>query len=110
MAMAPIRKYTAVDGMRRIRPPGSRYEHPWSCNPGRAATSACVKRTPSTGASANTSSPANTNEGLTKPEFGALDIRKANPEKINYVKMEKIARLVHQTSWDIANADSRPKP
>ena len=32
------------------------------------------------------------------------------PEKINYVKMEKIARLVHQTSWDIANAESRPKP
>jgi Zn-dependent M28 family amino/carboxypeptidase len=32
------------------------------------------------------------------------------PEKINYVKMEKIARLVHQASWDIANADARPKP
>jgi Zn-dependent M28 family amino/carboxypeptidase len=32
------------------------------------------------------------------------------PEKINYVKMEKIARLVHQVSWDIANADTRPKP
>ena len=31
-------------------------------------------------------SPANTNEGLTKPEFGALDIRKANPDKINYVR------------------------
>lgn len=31
------------------------------------------------------------------------------PEKINYVKMEKIARLVHQVSWDIANADGRPK-
>jgi len=31
------------------------------------------------------------------------------PEKINYVKMEKIARLVHQVSWDIANADARPK-
>ena len=30
-------------------------------------------------------------------------------EKINYVKMEKIARLVHQVSWDIANADARPK-
>jgi hypothetical protein len=27
------------------------------------------------------------------------------PEKINYVKMEKIARLVHQVSWDIANGD-----
>ena len=32
-------------------------------------------------------SPANTNEGLTKPEFGALDIRKANPDKINYVRV-----------------------
>jgi hypothetical protein len=31
------------------------------------------------------------------------------PEKIDYVKMEKIARLVHQASWDIANADARPK-
>jgi branched-chain amino acid transport system substrate-binding protein len=32
-------------------------------------------------------SPANTNQGLTKPEFGALDIRKANPTKINYVRV-----------------------
>ena len=32
------------------------------------------------------------------------------PEKINYVKMEKIARLVHQVSWDIANADAKPTP
>jgi Zn-dependent M28 family amino/carboxypeptidase len=32
------------------------------------------------------------------------------PEKINYVKMEKITRLVHQVSWDIANADASPKP
>jgi Zn-dependent M28 family amino/carboxypeptidase len=31
------------------------------------------------------------------------------PEKINYAKMEKIARLVHQASWDIANAEARPK-
>ncbi len=30
------------------------------------------------------------------------------PEKINYVKMEKIARLIHQASWDLANADGRP--
>ena len=29
------------------------------------------------------------------------------PEKINYVKMEKITRLVHQVSWDIANADAQ---
>jgi Zn-dependent M28 family amino/carboxypeptidase len=31
------------------------------------------------------------------------------PEKINYVKMEKIARLIHQAAWDLANADARPK-
>jgi Zn-dependent M28 family amino/carboxypeptidase len=31
------------------------------------------------------------------------------PEKINYAKMEKIARLIHQASWDLANADTRPK-
>ncbi len=30
------------------------------------------------------------------------------PEKINYAKMEKIGRLVHQASWDLANADGRP--
>jgi Zn-dependent M28 family amino/carboxypeptidase len=31
------------------------------------------------------------------------------PERINYVKMEKVARLVYQTSWDLANAPTRPK-
>jgi Zn-dependent M28 family amino/carboxypeptidase len=31
------------------------------------------------------------------------------PEKINYPKMEKIARLVYQASWDLANAAGRPK-
>ncbi len=31
------------------------------------------------------------------------------PERINYPKMEKVARLVYQTSWDLANAASRPK-
>ena len=31
------------------------------------------------------------------------------PEKINYVKMEKIARLIHQASWTLANARTRPK-
>ena len=30
------------------------------------------------------------------------------PEKINYPKMEKIARLIHQASWDLANAAGRP--
>lgn len=28
--------------------------------------------------------------------------------RINYVKMEKIARMVYLASWDLANADSRP--
>ena len=32
-------------------------------------------------------SPANTNEGLTKPEFGALDVRKSKPTEINYVRV-----------------------
>lgn len=30
------------------------------------------------------------------------------PEKIEYAKMERIARLVYQTSWDLANAAGRP--
>ncbi len=29
-------------------------------------------------------------------------------EKISYGKIEKIARLIHQASWDLANADARP--
>jgi len=32
-------------------------------------------------------SPANTNEALTKPEFGALDFRKNYPERINYIRV-----------------------
>ena len=32
-----------------------------------------------------------------------------DPERINYVKMEKILRLVHQMSWSIAQQDARPK-
>lgn len=31
------------------------------------------------------------------------------PEKINYDKMEKAARLVYQMSWDLAQQTSRPK-
>jgi hypothetical protein len=30
------------------------------------------------------------------------------PEKINYAKIEKVARLVHQASWTLANAATRP--
>ena len=31
------------------------------------------------------------------------------PEKINYTKMEKIARLVYQASWDLAQQQTRPR-
>jgi Zn-dependent M28 family amino/carboxypeptidase len=31
------------------------------------------------------------------------------PERINYAKMAKIARLVYQASWDLANASTRPR-
>jgi Zn-dependent M28 family amino/carboxypeptidase len=30
------------------------------------------------------------------------------PEKIHYEKLEKIVRLVHQTSWELAQKDGRP--
>ena len=32
-----------------------------------------------------------------------------DPEKINYPKMEKITRLVHQVSWDLAQGGDRPR-
>ncbi len=31
------------------------------------------------------------------------------PEKINYEKMERVARLVHQASWVLANQEQRPR-
>lgn len=31
-----------------------------------------------------------------------------DPDRIEYEKMTRIVRLVHQTSWDLANADGRP--
>lgn len=31
-----------------------------------------------------------------------------DPERIEFEKMTRIVRLVHQTSWDVANAESRP--
>jgi len=40
------------------------------------------------------------------PDYHTVNDR---PEKINYPKMEKIARLVYQASWDLANADDRPR-
>ena len=30
------------------------------------------------------------------------------PERINYGKMERVLRLVHRVSWDLANGDARP--
>ena len=40
------------------------------------------------------------------PDYHTLYDR---PEKINYPKMEKIARLVYQTAWDLANGSGRPR-
>ena len=31
------------------------------------------------------------------------------PERINYPKMERIVRLVHQASWDLAQQPGRPR-
>ena len=31
------------------------------------------------------------------------------PEKIDYAKMERIARLVHQLTWNLAQQDGRPR-
>ena len=31
------------------------------------------------------------------------------PERINYDKLERIARLVHQMSWDLSQSDDRPR-
>jgi hypothetical protein len=39
------------------------------------------------------------------PDYHTVNDR---AEKINYDKMEKIARLVHQVSWDLANAAQAP--
>ena len=30
------------------------------------------------------------------------------PERINYAKMERVVRLVHHVSWDLADGDARP--
>jgi len=30
------------------------------------------------------------------------------PDRIEYEKMTRIVRLVHQTSWNVAQADTRP--
>ncbi len=40
------------------------------------------------------------------PDYHTVNDR---PERINYAKMEKIVRLVYQASWDLANADGRPR-
>jgi hypothetical protein len=39
------------------------------------------------------------------PDYHTTD---DTPERIEYEKMERIARLVHRTSWNIAQADGRP--
>jgi hypothetical protein len=40
------------------------------------------------------------------PDYHTVDDR---PEKIRYEKMERIARLVHQASWDLAQQPGRPR-
>jgi len=39
------------------------------------------------------------------PDYHRVEDR---PERIEYEKMERIVRLVHQVSWDLANAPDRP--
>lgn len=39
------------------------------------------------------------------PDYHRVEDR---PERIEYDKMERIVRLVHQASWDLANAPDRP--
>jgi Zn-dependent M28 family amino/carboxypeptidase len=39
------------------------------------------------------------------PDYHTADDR---PEKIRYAKLERIARLVHQASWDLAQQPGRP--
>ena len=45
-------------------------------------------------------SPANTNEGLTKPEFGALDVRSKKPTEINYVRVATTDDLQSKANAD----------
>ena len=40
------------------------------------------------------------------PDYHTMNDR---PERINYKKMQRITRLVHQASWDLANRTARPK-
>jgi hypothetical protein len=40
------------------------------------------------------------------PDYHTADDR---PEKIRYAKMERIVRLVHQASWDLAQQPGRPR-
>ena len=40
------------------------------------------------------------------PDYHTVNDR---PEKIRYDKMERVVRLVHQASWDLAQNDARPR-
>ena len=40
------------------------------------------------------------------PDYHTPDDR---PERINYAKMERVVRLVYQTSWDLAQRTARPR-
>ena len=47
-------------------------------------------------------SPANTNVSLTKPDFGALDLRKTHPDQISYVRVATTDDIQGQAGADIA--------
>jgi len=40
------------------------------------------------------------------PDYHTVNDR---PERIDYAKVERVARLVYQASWDLAQSESRPK-
>jgi hypothetical protein len=40
------------------------------------------------------------------PDYHTTDDR---PERIDYSKIERIARLIYQASWNLAQSESRPK-
>src|SRR5436190_8504339 len=50
-------------------------------------------------------SPANSYAGLTKPEFGALDVRAAHPKRINYVRLSPTDDVLARALADFATHD-----
>jgi len=54
-------------------------------------------------------SPSQTNPGLTKPEFGALDVRKAHPDQINYFRVCPTDDLQGPVAADFAYQNLRAR-